>query len=202
MCPQTMDNKYNMQNKPVMPCTFTNIKKIIQEVSGTFLYYARAVNITMLMALSTIEMKQLAQMTTTPKNTSQLLDYAMTNNKVMIMYKASNMVLSVHSNASYLNKPQARSRAEGIFFMSSNATFLTNNGTIHNTAQVIKALMSSVVESELGALYTNAKFVAPIWLTLKEMGHPQPLTPVQKGNSTTFGVIINKIIPKPQNPWI
>ena len=33
--------------------------------------------------------------------------------------------------------------------------------------------MSSVAEAELGALYINAKFVAPVQQMLQEMGHPQ-----------------------------
>ena len=46
--------------------------------------------------------------------------------------------------------------------MSSNTTFLANNGTIHNTVQFIKAVMSSTVKAELVALYINATFVAPV----------------------------------------
>ena len=72
------------------------------------------------------------------------------------------MVLAIHSDASYLNKTQARSKAGGHFFMSSNTTFPANHGAIHNMAQVIKAVMSSAGEAELGALYINAKFAAPI----------------------------------------
>ena len=80
--------------------------------------------------------------------------------------------------------------------MFSNTTFPANNGAIHNTAQVVKAVMSSAAEAELGALYINAKFAAPIWNTLIEMGHPQPPTPIQTDNSTAFGIVTNKIIPK------
>ena len=35
-----------------------------------------------------------------------------------------------------------------------------------------------------------------MWHTLAEMGHLLPLTPVQTDNSTAYGIIINKIIPK------
>ena len=56
--------------------------------------------------------------------------------------------------------------------------------------------MSSAAEAELGVLYINTKLVAPMWHTLMEMGLPQPPTPIQTDNSTTFGVVINKIILK------
>ena len=89
--------------------------KFIQEVMETFHYYARAIDSTMLRALSTIATEQSAPTTTTMKNTKQFLDYAVTKNKTEVTYKASNMVLAVHSNATYLNKTQARSRAGELF---------------------------------------------------------------------------------------
>ena len=80
--------------------------------------------------------------------------------------------------------------------MSSYTTFPANNCTIQDTVQVIKAVISSAAYAELGGLYINAKFAAPVWQTLKEMGHPRPPAPIQTDELTAFGVIANKIIPK------
>ena len=41
--------------------------------------------------------------------------------------------------------------------MSTYDTFSPNNGAIHNTAQILKCVMSTVAEAELGVLYLNAK---------------------------------------------
>jgi hypothetical protein len=71
-----------------------------------------------------------------------------------------------------------------------------NNGAILTVATIIKAVMLSAAEAESGALYINAKEAAYIWQILIEMGHPQPKTPIQTDNSTTEGVINNKIQPK------
>ena len=76
------------------------------------------------------------------------------------------------------HKHEAECEGEGQFFLSHNTTFPPINGTIHNTAQVIKAVMSSVAKAKLGALYINAKLIAPVWQMLQEMGHPLPPTPV------------------------
>jgi hypothetical protein len=73
-----------------------------------------------------------------------------------------------------------------------------NNRTILTNATIIKAVMSSVVEAELGALYLNAKEATYLCQILQEMGHPQPRTPIQTDNTTAEGVINNKIRPK----WI
>ena len=54
------------------------------------------------------------------------------------MYQASNMVLAVHNNASYLSKQKPWSRAGGHFFLSKNTASPLNDGAIHNTVQIIK----------------------------------------------------------------
>jgi hypothetical protein len=56
--------------------------------------------------------------------------------------------------------------------------------------------MSSAAEAEIGALYLNAREAVYLRQILAEMGHPQPPTPIQMDNTTTEGVINNKIQPK------
>ena len=51
------------------------------------------------------------------KRARHLLDYMATHPDAKIRYKASDMVLNVHSDASYLSAPKARSRAGGYFFL-------------------------------------------------------------------------------------
>ena len=97
---------------------------------------------------------------------------------------------------SYLSEPEARSRAGGHFFMSNNAPVPPNNGAILNVAQIIKNVMSSATEAELGALYIMAKEAVYMRLILKEMGHKQPATPIQTDNSTAEGVVNSKLTPK------
>jgi hypothetical protein len=48
--------------------------------------------------------------------------------------------------------------------------------------------MSSAAEREVGALFLNCKEGVSIRITLEEMGHPQPPTPVQVNNSTACGI--------------
>ena len=66
------------------------------------------------------------------------------------------MVLAVHSNADYLNELEARSKAGGYFFLSSNVKIPLNNGAILNIAQIIKNVMSSVAQAKIGAIYITA----------------------------------------------
>ena len=69
-----------------------------------------------------------------------------------------------------------------------------------NVATIIRAVMASAAEAELGALFINAQKAVPIRQTLEELGHKQPPTPVQTDNSTAHGVITNKIQPKATKP--
>jgi hypothetical protein len=71
------------------------------------------------------------------------------------------MVLAIHSDASYLSEPKARSRAGGHFFLSKNGNNPPNNGAVLNVSKIIKVVMSSAAEAELGALFINAKKSVP-----------------------------------------
>ena len=98
-------------------------KKYIQQVLGTFLYYARAVDPTMLVAFSAIASEQASPTKATMKKVDQFLDYAASLEQSVLTYEASDMVLEVHSDASYLSESKARSQAGGHFFMSKNVSF-------------------------------------------------------------------------------
>ncbi len=82
----------------------TDDKKYIQQVLGTFLYYGHAVNSIMLTALSSIASAQAEPTEATMANDKHFLDYVATHQNAVLTYHASNMVLVIHSNASYLSK--------------------------------------------------------------------------------------------------
>ena len=153
-------------------------KIYIQQVLVTFLYYARAVNPTMLVALSAIASEQASPTRATMKKTDQFLDYAASQEQAVLTYEASDMVLAVHSDASYLSESKARSRAGGHFSMSKDVSPPPNNGVVLNIAQIMKTIMSSAAEAEIGAMYVNAQESVPYRQSLNEMGHRQPRTPM------------------------
>ncbi len=77
-------------------------KKCIQQVVGSFLYYARAIDLTILMALSNIATQQTTPTENTKKQVDQFLDYMWTHSNAKIRYHASDMILNIHLNALYL----------------------------------------------------------------------------------------------------
>ena len=125
-------------------------KKIIQQVLWTFLYYSRAVDPTMLVALSAIAYEQASPTKSTMKKVDQFLDYAASQEQAVLTYEASDMVLEVHSDASYLRESKARSRAGGQFFMSKDASFPPNNGAVLNISQIMKKSYPRQRKQKLG----------------------------------------------------
>ena len=98
------------------------------------------------------------------------------------------MILAVHSDASYLSEPKARSRAGGHFFLASDVPIPANNGAVLNTTNLIRNVMSITAEAEMGAIFLDAREAIPARNTLIEMGHPQGKAPIQTDNSTAHGV--------------
>jgi hypothetical protein len=130
-------------------------KTYVKEVISMFLYYARCVASSMLPALGTLTTQQAMPIKNTMKKIKQFLDYASTNPDAVVTYHASDMVLAGHSDASYLSESNARSRARGHFFMSSNVELPPNNGAVSTILQIIKAVMSLAAEAKVGALFIN-----------------------------------------------
>ena len=152
-------------------------KKMVQQVSGKFLWYSRAIDSTMLTALSTIASQQGEPTEETMNKVRWFLDYCASQEDAVITYRASNMVLAGHSDAGYLNEKKARSRAGGHWFLSNNDECPPDNGAILNISQIIKAVMSSAAEAELAALYINACEAVHMRNILEEMGHKQNRRP-------------------------
>jgi hypothetical protein len=64
----------------------------------------------------------------------KLLNYCNTHPESKIRYHASEIILHIHSDASYLSENEAKSRAGGLFYMG-NAT--TNDKKLTNGAILI-----------------------------------------------------------------
>jgi Reverse transcriptase (RNA-dependent DNA polymerase) len=167
--------------------------KRLQQIVGTFLYYARAIDSTMLVALGTLASAQTRATLHTEVLITHFLDYAATNPDASVRYYPSNMILNIHSDASYLSEPQARSRAGGIFYMSANPTkenpIPKLNGAVHITSKIMKNVLASVAEAEVAACFHNAQDACTLRNTLATLGHIQPPTPIQTDNDTAEGIL-------------
>ncbi len=67
------------------------------------------------------------------------------------------------------------------------------NGAFFMLCTILCFVVASAAEAELGALFMNCKEGIIFWLTLEELGHPQPRTPVHCDNATAVGIANNTV---------
>jgi hypothetical protein len=109
---------------------------------------------------------------------NQLLDYLATYPDNGTTYCASNMILCAHTNAGIHNESKGRRQAGAHIFISKNGPIPKHNRPILSIFQIMKYVMSSAAEAEIGPLYTTAKEMVPFSQTLIKLGWPQPCTPI------------------------
>ena len=111
------------------------------------------------------------------------------------------MVLHIGSDASYISARKARSRVGGHHYLSSASTDSTNhpikdpppNGPLHVVRSIMKNVMASAAEADIGGLFVNGQEAIILRTTLEELGHIQPPTPIKADNSIV-SCIANKSI--------
>jgi hypothetical protein len=153
----------------------------------------------MLPTISTLASQQAHGTTATMEALTQLLNYCASHPDATIRYYASDMMLYVHSDASYLTAPKARSRVAGYHYLSDfphdpskapkpNDPLPPPNGAINVLCQILREVVSSAAEAEVAGVYHNGREACPLRICLEELGHPQPPTPIQTDNSTAAGI--------------
>eukprot|EP00957_Ditylum_brightwellii_P028698 2167660-Ditylum_brightwellii.AAC.1 len=101
--------------------------KHVQYIVGTLLYYSQAVDLTLAAALSTITSQQANTTTKTEDACHQLLDYVATHPNAAVRFLASNMILTMYSDASYLSESNTQSRVTGNFYLTKQGNEEYNN---------------------------------------------------------------------------
>ncbi len=104
--------------------------------------------------------------------------------------------MNVHSDASYLSEPDAHSRACGHFFMGwspKDGDPIKLNDAFYTLCAILRFVVTSAAEAKLGTLFLNCKEGIIFCMTLKELGHPQPKTPIHCNNATAVGIANNTI---------
>ncbi len=77
----------------------------------------------LIMPLSALASEQANPTEKTMSKIKQLLDYIASQEDAVLTYQASDMILAIYSDASYLSEAMARSRAGGHHFLSKDVAF-------------------------------------------------------------------------------
>jgi hypothetical protein len=198
-CPYSPEPGADTQSpSPLMTCRNsprTKLKKV-QKIVGSILYYAGAVDLRLLMALSTVASELRKGAENTMEKDYQVLDYLATYLDATVHFWASNMVMNIQSDVSYLTEPKARSHACSHFFMGSlpqDGKPIKINGAFHTLCSILQFVVASTTEAELGVLFLNRQEGMIFQLTLENLGHPQPKILVHCDNATAIGIANNTI---------
>jgi hypothetical protein len=101
-----------------------NLKKTgiryVQSCVGSLLYYARAVDPTMLPAINEISGSQASPTQKTMSGCKLLLGYDVTYPTAILRYHDSDMALHIDSDTAYLVLPNARSRYADHYYLSTH----------------------------------------------------------------------------------
>ena len=180
--------------------------KRIQSICGSFLYYARAVDPTILPALNEIAVKQASPTLETTKKVNMLMDYLATYPNAKLRYYAGTMNLKVDSDAAYLVLPNARSRVAGHFYLEASphpnkAYPGKNNAPLLTECYTLRNVVSSAAEAECGGIFHNCVVAIGLRNTLNEMGHPQEKTRVSTDNTTATSFVHSAMRAKRSKSW-
>ena len=81
------------------------------------------------------------------------------------------MILNIHSDAAYLVASKSCSRSVGFFLLVKiNGSLI--NGPIHVIAKILKNVLTSASEAEIGALFSCVQKAVLMRVKLIELGHP------------------------------
>ena len=178
--------------------------KFVQSTVGSFLYYARAVDPTMLVALNEIGQQQAKPTEKTLQACKMLLDYAATYPNTKIRYHASDMILHCDSDAAYLVSPNAKSRYAGYFYLgnkSSSSSTTKPNGAVLVDCKTFRSILASAAECETGGVFFNGQTAVVLRVALTTLGHPQPPTPIKTDNSTANSFVHSNIKQRKSKTW-
>ena len=182
-------------------------KRRIQSIVGSLLYYARAIDGSLLPALNEISATQAHPTLLTEQKANHLLAFAKHHKDVKVRFHASDMCLHVDSDAAYLVMPAARSRIAGYYYLSTSPPTtgpphnVPLNGAILIECKTLRHVVASAAEAETGGLFHNAQTIVILRQILEELGHPQPPTPLKTDNSTAHAFVHSNMRQKRSKSW-
>ena len=141
-----------------------------------------------------------AAQTTATQHTNILihrfLDYAATHSVVTVRFHASDMVLNIHSNASYLSESHARSRAGGLPYRPHIPYLHTRapSQRCHSRCEQYYEKCTRIrTRGGSRVCFLNTQDACIFCTTLRTLRHLQPPTPIQTDNQCASDILNSKV---------
>ena len=181
------------QSDDSAPATIDD-QTLLRKAVGKFRYYAPAIDICLITPVSMLANQQSNPTANTMDALSRFLNYAYHHPSAELIFRPSNMVMYIHSDASHHSEPNSRSRAGG-FFVLGEPSFTgpdepyNVNAPFDVISTKLPTVTGSTAESETGAMYINASAACAHRQTLIDLGFPQPPTPIVYDNQVAGKVL-------------
>jgi hypothetical protein len=169
---------------------------LLQQIVGVFLYLARCVD-----GLATISVNKLSSAQSTPttavmSHSDLLLQYFASHPNPSVTYKASDMHLFVHTDASFAGESGARSRIGAVYMLGNKAAPGARPEPRHPilvTSVILPTVAANVAEAEYGGAFHAAQRAVPLRNILSALHIPQPTTDVITDNAVAYGIATDTI---------
>lgn len=134
------------------------------------------------MALNKIAASQATPTKQTSENITMLLYYKATYPDAKIRYTASEIILPLDSDTTYLVAPKIRSYVAGYvycgaYYTTHTAPTTVLNEPIHIECKLLKHVVALTAEAKTAGLFHNFQATIHIRHTLEALCHSQPATP-------------------------
>jgi hypothetical protein len=170
----------------------------LQQLIGTFLYYARAVDPTILVAINKLASQQAKATEKTIEAAKHLLGYLAAYPNASIRYRPSTMQLTGQSDASYLSEPKARSRwGYLLYFQLLQPRHQYDiNGAIDCMSVITDVVVSSACEAEYGGTFQLATHAIPLLRATEDCGYTQGTCQLITDNEASMNIALGVVARK------
>lgn len=153
----------------------------VQTVLGALLYYARAVDSTMLTAINHVATTGFTQKALAATN--HLLVYAQTYSTAHVRFLACDMIARAQCDASFNGRSKGRSTQGALVYLGDKNRPDEINGAVDYFSSIIAVVCASAAEAEYAALFMAARMLIPIRQLLTDLGYKQPATLIMCDNA-------------------
>jgi hypothetical protein len=166
----------------------------LRSIVGVLLFYARAVDGTILTAVNKIGSRIETATDDTNTAADRLLHYCACYPDAKVTFIPSQMILALHSDASYLSEIKSRSRAGYVMYLTNpgDPTEQPINGAIDYASTIIGQVVSSASEAEYAALFISGQSAEPYRNVLEGLGYPQLGTAIVCDSSSAVDLVNHK----------
>jgi hypothetical protein len=165
-------------------------KQQLQSIVGSLLYYARAVDPSLMTAVCALSAQQSNPTEAATAAADRLLGYVAAYPDNQLVYRSSDMQLKFASDASHNSRPKGRSVGGGIIY-AGDADNNNINGAIDAFSSVIGVVVMSAYEAEVAALYMTMQRCEWLRQVFSAFGFKQGPTPGVTDNEVAISFAMN-----------